>query len=121
MTVKPPRRRPPKAVPSRNHSRRDISLEFNYIALIITIAIGAAAWLIGSIVYNSIVDSVSRPVLMGIVWAILCLMLFAGVLTYSKISDSYEECPIDRLDGVGGIALFFAASAILIIGLTVFF
>lgn len=67
---------PPKNVrelEKPNQLKKKITM--NWLLLLITIIIGGASWFIGAIVYNFLGDIIPRPVLIGLLFGGLCLIL----------------------------------------------
>ena len=93
----------------------------NIALLIVTILVGLASWLIGTIFYELFLDQIPRIFVIGAVFAILTVILLIVVHGISRISGAYEEPVIALPDipglipiliAVGTVAVFFPVGAV---------
>lgn len=107
---------PPKS-PRRNtrvpSTHRAVSL--NALLLFITIIIGIVAWAVGTILYSAGVDIIAMPLLIGIIFVILYLLLAVTIFVYSMSTGLFEENIL-----TGSSDLVSSVFSIMIIGVLVF-
>lgn len=109
-------RTPPKS-PRRNirvpSTHRAVSL--NALLLVITIIVGIVAWAVGTILYSAGVDIIAMPLLIGIIFVILYLLLAVTIFVYSMSTGLFEENIL-----TGSSDLVSSVFSIMIIGVLVF-
>lgn len=99
MTLKPPKRNSAPRMGSQlsRHSEIDIPL------IVMTAITGIVSWFIAKIMYSILIDTVSRSVLIGLLFAVFCLILTVVVFSYSSITGSFEQ-----LGGINLIVVILA-------------
>lgn len=88
--------------------------QFNPLMLVLSIVLGAAAWFVCAALYGALVDTVSGPILMGLVFGVLALVMAVGVFLISSLSGTFEKNVITG--GSTGSALGFLIVAVLLVG-----
>ncbi len=95
-----------------------ISVKMNWLFLLITLAAGVVAWLIGTLVYSGMVDTASRPWLIGLIFLILYSVVVLTVFIYSNITAIYRENMLagspDK--GIAGLILLGGAVVVFLLG-----
>lgn len=82
---------PSGAARSRSSRQKSRQTTVNIPLMAITLVIGLVCWFIGRILYSAWVDSMPRPLLIGILFAGLCFVLCFAVYFYSKIAGIFEQ------------------------------
>ncbi len=121
---------------NRDYSRRDsgrnntrpsrgtpagTSEKMNYILLAVTAGAGVIAWIIGSLVYSGMVDTASRPWLIGLIFLILYIIVVLAVFVYSNITVIYRENILTGNPDKGLTALILLAGAVIVFLLATLF
>lgn len=97
MALKAPkaRRQPSGQGPSGINSARTMKKSrqgtINIPLIIISGIVGIVSWVIGSILYSALIDSLHRVLLIGILFAGLTILLCGVVFIYSKASGNFEQ------------------------------
>ena len=73
----------------------------NWLFLLITLAAGIVAWLIGTLVYSGMVDTASRPWLIGLIFLILYVIVVLTVFIFSNITAVFRENMLTGIDPSG--------------------
>lgn len=118
------RRKPsrPYRSPAQNGPvRRSRPTGFNIFLIILSAIVGLASWYLGRIIYDSYYVSMPRPLLIGILFALLCLALCFVIQIYSISSGCFERNIVTGNDGVAGNILMIVLSVVLVFGLGVLF
>ena len=95
MNRRPPRRRPsstprrPPAPPSGRVTPRRDSGEINIPLILATIAAGAAAWLVGMLLYPPLSGGISRPPVIGGVFVVLYILLAVVAAVFGNAAGSW--------------------------------
>ena len=76
----------------RHGQNRFETSKLNVPLLLITAAVSAISFFLASLVYDLLIDTTSRVLVMCIVWPILLLPLLLTVLIYSKTRGTFNEC-----------------------------
>lgn len=79
---------------------------FHLLILVVSALMGAAVWFVCEGLYDALVDSLARPVLMGLLFGLLALAAAGGVFAVSLLRGTFEQDVV-----TGGSAL--AAGGIL--------
>ncbi len=93
----------------------------NIALLIVTILVGLASWLIGTIFYELFLDQIPRIFVIGAVFAILTVILLIVVHGISRISGAYEEPVIALPDIPGLIPILIAVGTVAVFFLSALF
>lgn len=96
------------------------STQFNFPMLLVSLVLGAAAWLIGLLIYNAAVDVWPRPLLIGVLFGSLALLVPLGILIVSNLQSTFEQDIITGGSAGSAIVLILIA-ALLITGLGTLF
>jgi len=96
------------------------STQFNSLMLIASLVLGAVAWLIGLVIYNAAVDTWSRPLLIGVLFGILALLIPLGILIISSMQGAFQQDMVTG-GGVGSVIVLILVAALLITGLGTLF
>lgn len=67
------------------------STQLNVQMLLLTLLVGIAAWFISSWAYDLVVDSLPRPLTIGLMFALLSLLVGLGVFIISTVQGTFEE------------------------------
>ncbi len=65
--------------------------QLNLAMLIATLVLGAVSWILGLIVYNATVDIWPRPLVIGLAFGILAIIVLFGIYIISNIQGICEE------------------------------
>ena len=84
----------------------------NWLFLLITLAAGIVAWLIGTLVYSGMVDTASRPWLIGLIFLILYVIVVLTVFIFSNITAVFRENMLTGSPDKGLTALILLAGAV---------
>ena len=92
----------------------------NFMLLAVSAAAGVVSWIVGTTLYSLLIDSMSRALLIGLIFAVLAAILAAAVYIYSLLSSNFTENIITGDDNpvinivtlVGGTVLVFVAALI---------
>ena len=93
----------------------------NWLFLLITLAAGIVAWLIGTLVYSGMVDTASRPWLIGLIFLILYVIVVLTVFIFSNITAVFRENMLTGSPDKGLTALILLAGAVIVFFLAAFF
>ncbi len=86
----------------------------NSFLIAVTILIGVLAWIVGSLVYTALLDTMVRPLVIGIVFVILYGMLGIAVFSISNLKGYFRGNIISGGDSTGGVLLVLLAATVLI-------
>lgn len=84
----------------------------NGFLIVCTILIGVLAWVVGGCVYAALLETISRPLLIGIVFVILYGMLGIAVFSISNSKGYFRENIISGGSAGGALLILFAAGAV---------
>lgn len=89
---------------------------FDLKLLLATLAAGLVAWVVDSLLYRALVNSIPRPALIAILFFLLVLIVSLTVFVMSKVENGFDE-EFLFLDGTGpilaGLAVMLIASFLL--------
>jgi len=107
---------------NRQQPQKTRRFKFNILLLIATVVAGIISWLIGRLLYVALIDSMPRPFLIGIVFAVLYIITAAAVFIVSKvILKEFAENVLNGDSGVKSALIFLAIGAVVIFGLATLF
>lgn len=87
--------------------------EFNLPMLVITLALGAAVWFLCAALYGALEGSIPDPLLIGLLFGILALVVAVGVFLVSSVSGTFEKNLISG--GQPGSAVAFLIIGVLLL------
>lgn len=67
------------------------STQLNVQMLLLTLLVGIVAWFISSWTYDLVVDTLPRPLTIGLMFALLSLLVGLGVFIISTVQGTFEE------------------------------
>ena len=124
MALKEPKRKkqkygrnipqPSSAGANARPMRRSRQATVNLALLAITAASGVVLWILGSILYSSMADSASRPVLIGLMFGGLCAVLCTVILVYGVIAGTFEQNLITGSSGIFSTALILLGASVIV-------
>ena len=123
MNRRPPRRRPsstprrPPAPPSGRVTPRRDSGEINIPLILATIAAGAAAWLVGMLLYPPLSGGISRPPVIGGVFVVLYILLAVVAAVFGNAAGSWGTNILTHTKDTGSVLLLLCAGAVVTFGL----
>lgn len=97
------------------------AVSLNIFLLLITIIVGIVGWIIGTIIYSSGVNKIAMPLLIGIIFAVLFLLLVITILVYSISSGSFEKNILTSSNNLVSSIFAIAIIGVLLFGLSIFF
>lgn len=97
-----------------NMTRR--STQFNLVMLIASLVLGVVSWILGLLVYNATVDVWPRPLVIGVSFGILALVVLVGVFIVSTLQGTFSENILTG-GGSGSVLVIVFLAVILIIAL----
>ena len=106
---------------SGGRSPAGVAVKMNWLFLLITLAAGIVAWLIGTLVYSGMVDTASRPWLIGLIFLILYVIVVLTVFIFSNITAVFRENMLTGSPDKGLTALILLAGAVIVFFLAAFF
>ena len=127
MNRRPPRRRPsstprrPPAPPSGRVTPRRDSGEINIPLILATIAAGAAAWLVGMLLYPPLSGGISRPPVIGGVFVVLYILLAVVAAVFGNAAGSWGTNILTHTKDTGSVLLLLCAGAVVTFGLGALF
>lgn len=103
---------------SRGRSGGDSTL--NVLLIPITVIVGIVAWLIGRAMYAALINTMPRPVLIGLIFAVFFLILALVVFLISSSRGIFEENLLTG-GGAGSMLLMIVVGAVVIFALGTLF
>lgn len=97
------------------------AVSLNIFLLLITIIVGIVGWIIGTIIYSSGVNKIAMPLLIGIIFAVLFLLLVITILVYSISSGSFEKNILTSSNNLVSSIFAIVIIGVLLFGLSIFF
>ena len=85
--------------------------KFDTTLLVTSLVAGAVAWAIDMVIYHALIDVWSRPVLIGVMFLVLAVVVSAAVLAASKAKRGFDE-EFLFLQSTGAIVLGLAVTAV---------
>lgn len=85
--------------------------KFDTTLLVASLVAGAMAWAIDMVIYHALIDVWSRPVLIGVMFLVLAVVVSAAVLAASKAKRGFDE-EFLFLQSTGAIVLGLAVTAV---------
>lgn len=117
--LKPPKRRPSSKASKVTHASEITTINGFLIAA--TILTGILAWAVGNFIYTALHDTMSRPLLIGIIFVILYGMLGIVVFSTSNLKGYFRKNIITGSSSAGGILLLLlAAGAVVFVAAALF-
>ena len=71
-------------------SRRGGAMTLNFPMLGVTAVLGVIAWLVGSLIYNALIDVWAAPVVIGLIFTALAVIVLVGILVISSMQGTFE-------------------------------
>lgn len=99
---------------------RSTKTVFNTILLLATLAAGVIMWFVGEWLYGELVFAMPRPVLIGLLFLLLYVLVIGAILLVGAIRHTFYGCVL-FLDGTGPIAGLLAGGAAAIFLLAMLF
>ena len=75
---------------TRGRKSSNVGSDINFIMIPVSIVTGIIAWFLGNSLYSSMVDLVPRPMVIGIVFAVLYVLLLIVVVIVAMIQHEYQ-------------------------------
>lgn len=126
MALKPPKKRRQRygnrpAVSAAKPLQRSRQTALNLPLIIVTSILGGASWFAGTVLHSTLVDTIPRFVLIGIIFAVLCFALCFVIFIFSKATSCFEENIITRSPSGGGVVVIILISTIVILLMAMLF
>lgn len=122
---RPPARRPVRSAPpaaprTATLQKRGRQTALSLPLLVVSAAAGIAAFILGQLLETALGDSLSRPVMMGLQFALLFALLAVAIFIYSHTAGIFEETPFVG-GGCGPALLICLLGVVLLFGLGTLF
>lgn len=93
---------------------------FNFVMLMASLGLGGVSWVLCILAYTAFVDVWSRPLVIGLVFAILAFFVAMGVFVVSLLQGAFEENILNG-GGNGSVLIAVFVSVVFIAALGVLF
>ena len=93
--------------------------KFDTTLLVTSLVAGAVAWAIDMVIYHALIDVWSRPVLIGVMFLVVAVVVSAAVLAASKAKRGFDE-EFLFLQSTGAIVLGLAVTAVAVFAVAQF-